>query len=198
MKALARLHAWFERISRGAVWVGGGALLACAVMVSGDVIMRKIFSITMSGSDEVTGYVFAVATTWAYSYCLIHRSHVRIDALYNLLPSWLQSVLDAFGLMLLLFYMVYLTNKSLTVFLTSWRRDSVSITTLAVHLWIPQLLWVAGLCWFVLTLTFMLLYVLLSLVLRKFSTVHKLAGTMSAVETISEETHGMDAAGGGR
>jgi TRAP-type C4-dicarboxylate transport system permease small subunit len=193
MRFLAQLHAWLERISRVAVWIGGGALLLCAIMVSGDVIMRKLFSITMSGSDEISGYAFAAATTWAYSYCLLHRSHVRIDALYNLLPVWLRALLDALGLALLLFYMAYLTNKAFAVFLTSWRRDSVSITTLSVPLWIPQLLWLTGLCWFVLTLAFLLVYVLLSLALRDVTTVQSVAGAMGAEKQIDEETHGMTA-----
>ncbi len=193
MRIAAQLHAWLERISRVAVWIGGAALLLCAFMVSGDVIMRKLFSITMSGSDEISGYAFAAATTWAYSYCLLHRSHIRIDALYNVLPIWLRALLDALGLALLLFYMTYLTSKAIPVFLTSWRHDSVSITTLSVPLWIPQLLWVAGLCWFVLTLTFLLVYVLLSLALRDVATVQNIAGGMSTEKMIDEETHGMDA-----
>jgi TRAP-type C4-dicarboxylate transport system permease small subunit len=197
VRFLARVHDLFDRLSRAAVWVGGAGLLLCAVMVTVDVIVRKAFSITMSGSDEISGYVFAVATAWAYSYCLLHRAHVRIDALYNLLPLWLRSILDALGLGLLLLYIAYLTHKAIDVFLTSWQRDSVSITTLAVPLWLPQLLWVAGLCWFVVTLAFLLLYVLLSLVMRNFATIQNVAGTMSVVQQIEEETHGMDARSGG-
>ena len=193
MNTFVRLHAWMEKISRAAVWVGGAALLLCAFMVSIDVIMRKLFSITMSGSDEISGYVFAAATAWAYSYCLLHRSHIRIDALYGVLPVWLRSVLDALGLALLLFYMAYLTNKAIDVFVTSWDRDSVSITTLSVPQWIPQLLWVSGLTWFVITLTFLLVYVLVSLVLGDLRTVQDVAGALSAEKKIDEETHGMDA-----
>lgn len=198
MKFFAQLHTWLEHISRFAVWVGGAALLVCAFMVSGDVIMRKLFSITMSGSDEISGYAFAAATAWAYSYCLLHRSHIRIDALYGVLPVWLRSVLDALGLALLLFYMTYLTSKAVDVFLTSWERDSVSITTLSVPQWIPQLLWLSGLCWFVVTLAFLLVYVLVSLLLGKVDTVQEIAGAMSAEKKIDEETHGMDAMRGTR
>lgn len=193
MKIFVRLHALLEKISRVAVWIGGAALLVCAFMVSVDVIMRKLFSITMSGSDEISGYAFAAATAWAYSYCLLHRSHIRIDAVYGVLPIWLRSILDALGLALLLFYMAYLTNKATDVFLTSWTHDSVSITTLSVPQWIPQLLWVSGLCWFVITLAFMLVYVLVSLLLGDVTTVQNVAGAMSADKKIDEETHGMDA-----
>lgn len=193
MKVFAQLYAWLERVSRVAVWIGGGALLVCAFMVSIDVIMRKLFSITMSGSDEISGYAFAAATAWAYSYALLHRSHIRIDAFYGMLPVWLRSILDALGLALLLYYMGYLTNKAVDVFLTSWEQDSVSITTLSVPQWIPQLLWVSGLCWFVITLAFLLIYVLVSLLLRDLTTVQNVAGALSAEKKIDEETHGMDA-----
>ena len=198
LNVFIRLHSLLEQISRIAVWIGGAALLICAFMVTGDVILRKFLSITMSGSDEISGYVFAAGTTWAYSFCLLHRSNVRIDALYNFLPIWSRAVLDAVGLLLLLGYMTYLTNKSIDVFVTSWQRDSVSITTLATPLWIPQLMWVAGLCWFVLTLSFLLVYVIVSLFLRDVVTVQKIAGAMSAEELLDEETHGMDTTRRGR
>ncbi|MGD8478427.1 MAG: TRAP transporter small permease [Burkholderiales bacterium] len=190
---LSRIHALLEKISRVAVWIGGGALLLCAFMVSIDVIMRKMFSITMSGSDEISGYVFAAATAWAYSYCLLHRSHIRIDALYGVLPTWLRSILDAIGLALLLFYMTYLTGKAIDVLKTSWTHDSVSITTLSFPQWIPQLLWVSGLCWFVVTLAFLLVYVLVSIARGDLSTEQDIAGAMSVDKQIDEETHGMDA-----
>ena len=193
MKVFVCIHALLERIARVAVWVGGAALLLCAFMVSVDVIMRKLFSMTMSGSDEISGYAFAAATAWAYSYALLHRSHIRIDALYGVLPVWLRSILDALGLALLLFYMAYLTNKALDVFLTSWEHDSVSITTLSVPQWIPQLLWLSGLCWFVITLAFLLVYVLVSLLLGDLTTVQNVAGALSAEKKIDEETQGMDA-----
>ena len=80
-----RIHKGLFKTSQVAVWVGGAALMLSAIMVTLDVIARKIFSITISGSDEISGYVFAAATTWAYSYCLLTRSNIRIDALYNLL-----------------------------------------------------------------------------------------------------------------
>jgi len=193
VKFFVRIHAWFEKVSRVAVWIGGAALLLCAFMVSIDVVMRKLFSITMSGSDEISGYAFAAATAWAYSYTLLHRSHIRIDAIYGVLPVWLRSVLDAIGLALLLYYMGYLTNKAIDVFLTSWEHDSVSITTLSVPQWVPQLLWLGGLCWFVITLAFLLVYVLVSLLLRDVATVQNVAGALSAEKKIDEETQGMDA-----
>lgn len=193
MGIFARIHRLLEQISRMAVWVGGAALLLSALMVTVDVFMRKLFSITMSGSDEISGYVFAVATTWAYSYCLLHRSNVRIDALYNFLPRASRALLDIIGITLLLIYMGYLTDKAWDVFLTSWQQDSVSITTLATPLWIPQLLWVLGLSFFVFTLVFVLLYIVVSALRGDLNNVQKVAGALSVEDEIAEGTQGMAA-----
>jgi len=192
MNALDSIHRLLKTISNWAVWVAGAALLLCAFMVTIDVIFRKLFSMTMSGSDEVSGYVFAAATTWAYSYCLLNRSNVRIDVLYNFLPLKIRALLDILGLALLLFYMGFLTRKAFDVFWTSWTGNSISNTTLLTPLWIPQLAWFLGLALFVITLSFLLLYTIVSLIRGEPERVQRVAGAMSAQEEIDKETHGLD------
>ncbi len=192
MHTLDAIHRFLKSISLWAVWMAGLAMLLSAIMVTIDVLCRKFFSVTMSGSDEVSGYVFAIGTTWAYSYCLLNRSNVRIDALYNFLPVGVRAVLDVVGVALLLFYMSYLTRKAFDVFWTSWTGNSVSSTTLLTPLWIPQLLWFLGLFLFVITLSFVLLYTLVGLIRRDPALVQRIAGAMSAEEEIVQETHGLD------
>ena len=60
---LAMIHQKLEIVSRYAVWAGGAALMAAAFMVTVDVLCRKFIGITMSGSDEYSGYVFSATTT---------------------------------------------------------------------------------------------------------------------------------------
>jgi len=186
------VHRVLTRISLWAVWAAGLALLLSAIMVTIDVFCRKFFSVTMSGSDEISGYVFAAGTTWAYSYCLLNRSNVRIDALYSFLSVRVRAVLDVIGIALLLYYMSYLTRKAFDVFWTSWTGNSISNTTLLTPLWIPQLMWFLGLLLFVITLSFMLLYTFVALIRGNAALVQKLAGAMSAEEEIVQETHGLD------
>ena len=189
---LAVVHARLERISQYAVWAGGAALLAAALMVTIDVLARKIFGVTMSGSDEYSGYVFSATTTWAYSYCLLHRSNVRIDAIYNLLPRPMTAILDVMGLALLLYFMTIMTYYAFVSFINSWVNNSVSITTLGTPQWIPQLFWVAGLTLFFVTLIFVLVYALVSLLQRNWDLVARLAGVPSIAELVEEETHGTE------
>ena len=198
MRFFESVHGWLETLSRVAVWVGGASLMLAAIMVTVDVICRKFLGVTMSGSDEISGYVFAASTTWAYSYCLLHRANVRIDAAYNYFPVWLRALLDVVGLALLLAFMAYLTDKAIDVFVTSWQRNSVSITTLATPQWIPQLAWVTGLVMFVITGTFLLAYALVSLLRGDVATVQRVAGAMNVEEEIAEGTQGMEVAKRGR
>jgi TRAP-type C4-dicarboxylate transport system permease small subunit len=194
MRLFELVHGWLSRLSLVAVWIGGAALLLAAVMVSVDVLCRKFLGVTMSGSDEISGYVFAASTTWAYAYCLINRSNVRIDAAYNFMPVWLRAILDVIGLALLLGFMAYLTDKAIDVFVTSWDRNSVSITTLATPQWIPQLAWVTGLVLFCFTAAFVLLYALVALMRGDVARVQRIAGAMNVEEEIATETHGLDVA----
>lgn len=192
MQAFATIHAVLDRLSRIAVWIGGAALLLAAFMVTIDVFSRKLFSVTMSGADEITGYVFAAATTWAYSYCIIHRANIRIDAFYNFLPMAFRAVLDILGLALLLLFMGMLTYSATEVLMTSFVQNSRSVTTLSIPLWIPQAFWVAGLIMFVITATFILIYALTALLRGDPQTVQAIAGTLSIEEEIGEETRGLD------
>lgn len=192
LQAFASIHVALEKLARVAVWLGGIALLLSAVIVTLDVLSRKIFSVTMSGSDEISGYVFAASTTMAYSYCVIHRANIRIDAFYNFLPLWMRSILDIVGLGLLLLFMGMLTSSAILVLQTSWIQNSMSVTTLGIPLWIPQSFWVAGLVLFVITAGFLLLYAIVALCKGDTMLVKSIVGTMSVEEEISEETKGMD------
>ena len=183
------LHGKLQSVSRVAVWCGGLALMLSAFMVTGDVIFRKLFGITISGSDEITGYVFAASTTWAYSYCLFTRSNIRIDAFYNLLSVKPKALLDLLGLVLLLYYIFLLTFSAIEMFVENIKFNSSAQTTLATPLWIPQIFWVSGLCFFVISLSFLTIYGFTALFRRDWATIGRIAGVKSVQEEIVEETH---------
>lgn len=194
----AKVHEILERISRFAVWVGGASLLIAAIIVFFDVLSRRFLGWTMSGSDEISGYVFAASTTWAYSYCLLHRSNVRIDALYNILPRPVTGILDVIGVSLLLYYMSIMTWYAWDATYESFVNNSVSITTLATPQWIPQSFWFVGLALFLVTLVFVTLYSLVALAQRNWDLLNKIAGVPSIADTIEEETHGVGVVLAGR
>ena len=194
---LETVHRAFRHIARVAVWIGGAALLAAAILVTVDVLCRKFLNVTMSGADEISGYVFAAGTTWAYSFCLLHRANIRIDAFYNLLPRPVCAVLDVFGVGLLLVYNSELARRAWDAFTESWDKNSVSITTLGTPQWIPQLFWASGLVFFQIVLVFTFAYSLLALLRRDLALVRRIAGVPTVAEEIVSETRGIDLGGDG-
>jgi TRAP-type mannitol/chloroaromatic compound transport system permease small subunit len=196
-----QIYRVLDRVSLWAVWLGGLSLLIAAVIIVIEVIGRKIGGVEVlgmtlpafrvPGSDEYSGYIFGGATVWAYSYCLIHRSHIRIDALYNVFPQRVRAVLDVIGLALLGVYITYLTERAWVVFLSTLEKGSRAATPQQTPLWLPQLVWVTGLTFFCFVTLFLFIYTLLCLVTGRTAQVQKLAGTMSVQEEVESETKGV-------
>lgn len=201
MELLERTYKGLERVSLWAVWAGGLSLLLAAIMIVIEIVGRKIGgtelfgvatpSFRVPGSDEYSGYIFAGATAWAYAYCLIHRSHIRIDALYNLFPQKVRAVLDVIGLALLGIYILYLTERAWVVFLGTLDKGSKAATPQQTPLWLPQSVWVTGLTFFAVVTIFIFIYSLACLLTGRAAQVQRLAGTMSVQEEVEEETRGV-------
>lgn len=177
--------------SRVAVWVGGTMMLAAAVMVTVDVIARKFFGASLAGSDEISGYLFAISTAFAFPYALLQKANVRIDVGYAMLPRFSRAVLDVFGLALLTVFALVVTWRALLMVSVTWANNSHSITPLHTPLIIPQGLWVLGWCLFCLTLLYVLGGMIWALLRGNLDQLHKLGGALSMEEEISEETSGI-------
>lgn len=179
------------RLSRYAAWVGGGMMLLAAVMVTGDVLSRRIMGITMSGSDEISGYLFAIATALAMPFALLSRANVRIDAVYNLTPSWARYAMDLFGLILLAVFSGLVTWRAALTVEVTWENGSRAITPLQTPLIVPQSMWLAGWVLFCLCLALMVWGMLRAGLRRDLIGARKLAGVQSVDEEVSEETAGL-------
>jgi len=186
---MQRLYGAIERAARVSVWVSGFALLGVALLVSVDVISRKWFGATLAGSDEISGYVLACASAWAYSHCLLKRGHIRIDVGYNLAGIRLRCLFDIVGVLLLLTFMAFFTRRAVGVLAESLSHGAVSNTSLLTPLWIPQSVWVGGLIFFTLTLIVVALRSILLFARRDYGRIHDIAGIPSVAEEIGAEIH---------
>ncbi|WP_116599072.1 TRAP transporter small permease subunit [Primorskyibacter marinus] len=179
------------RLSLFAVWIGGSMMVLAAVMVSVDVLARKILGVTLGGSDEISGYLFAIATAFAFPYAVMHRANVRIDVIYMRLPVAIRGALDIFGLALLTGFAGIVTWRALAMVTVTWKNDSHSITPLHTPLILPQGIWVLGWCLFCLTLVFLLGGLVAAWFRRDWAGVQNLGGALSMEEEIDDETKGV-------
>lgn len=176
-----------HQLSRWAIWVAGSLTLLSALYITLDVIVRGFTPFSLGGSDELSGYAFAISISWALAFATLQRANIRIDALYQLLPTRICALLDWIALVGLAIFIVYMTRYASDVALTSWMRGSTANTTLGTPLWIPQTLWVIGLVWFSIVLVLMLLRASLALITGDLVTAKELTGMRSTEEEASEE-----------
>lgn len=174
-------------LSLGAAWFGGAITLASVLLICFDVIVRKFFGFTTGGADELSGYAFAISTSWSLAFVALHRGNVRVDALYQVFPARISAVLDWLSLVALGVFMVFLTYYASFVVDTSWVQNSAANTPLATPLWIPQGLWFLGLVWMCLVLALMLMRASVALVTGDITTIKDLCGVRSAEEEAQEE-----------
>lgn len=181
--------AGWRTASRWASRAAGAVVLASAVLVAVDVIARKVFSHSLGGSDELSGYALAIASSWGCAAVLLSRGNVRIDVLYQHLGARLRAALDIVNLVALGSFVALLLRHGWSVVEASWSMDAVSNTPLQTPLWIPQGLWLAGLAFLGATLLALLVRAVAALLRGDLAEVNRLAGARTAEEEAAEEGH---------
>ena len=184
---LGRLLNGATTLSRIAIWVAGCLTLLSALYITADVICRKFFNSPLDGSDELSGYAFAISVSWALSFATLERANIRIDAIYQHLPSRIAAILDWVSLVVLAVFIVFLTRYAAQVAGMSWDHQSAANTLLGTPLWIPQTLWVLGFIWLCIVLALMLVRASLALVTGDIKTVRALCGIRTSKEEATEE-----------
>jgi len=191
---MLRIISAVRLLSRFGTWCAGALVLLAAIAITIDVVVRKLFSITLaSGSlSELSGYALALAVSWSAALTLIDRAHVRIDTLQTLLGPRARSALDALSLLLFGGAFALLAVKAWQVALRSMELGSTSMTPLATPVAIPQTLWALGWSVTVLAAALLSAAVLRSLLRGDLQTVQRLAGSRSVEEDLADhrEEHG--------
>lgn len=185
-----------ENLMTWASWIAGSMLFGSAVLIAVEVTLRKGFSISMGGADEISSYAMAISCSWAFGFALFRKAHIRVDVLYVRMPKSVRYVLDILSLVFFGIYMVVLTYYAYGVLSTTITRHSVANTPLATPLWIPQGLWFIGLCSFTLTILLLLVGTLYFMAKGDFDRALQLTGASTLEEEIEEETAAVAGQGG--
>jgi TRAP-type C4-dicarboxylate transport system permease small subunit len=183
-----KVLAFTEILNRAGVWVGGLLLFLTSGMIAVEVLLRKLFSISMGGADELSSYVLAISCSWAFGFALLRKAHIRIDILYTRLPEKVRSVLDVLSLLTFLVYLTPLVYFAYWVVETSVIRHSKANTPLQTPLWIPQGLWLAGLTVFLFTIIVLLVGTIIRLAKNDVTGAQQLSGPNTLEEEIEEES----------
>jgi TRAP-type C4-dicarboxylate transport system permease small subunit len=176
-----------RRLSHVGLQFGGALILLAALLIGVDVILRKFFSASIGGADELAGYALAIGTSWGLAAALVDRAHIRIDSFYVLLPAGLRFALDVSGVLLLVGFFGLVAWHAFGVVEQSWTSGSRSQSALETPTVIPQLLWWLGLAGFVLIGAALLVLAIGVRQRSGWAAAARLIGTRSAEEEVEDE-----------
>ncbi|MGE6741263.1 TRAP transporter small permease subunit [Allorhizobium pseudoryzae] len=184
---LTSLFGYAEKMTRIAVLASGTLTIASVLLITVDVLLRKFIGWTVGGSDELSGYAFAISTTWSLAYATLQRANVRVDVIYQYLPVRISAVLDWLSLVCLGVFIGFVTYYGYGVVAESISNNSQANTPLGTPLAIPQGLWFAGLVFMCFILALMLIRASVALVTGDIETVKAITGVRSTKEEAEEE-----------
>lgn len=176
-----------ERGSALAAMAGGWMILAAAALVTADVVLRKLATVTVGGADELSGYALAIGSTWSFAFVMLNRGNVRIDALYQHLPRRVVAVCDLLAVLALLAFASLVAWHGWGVMSYAWTIGSRSNTSLAVPLAVPLALWWTGYAWFVACGILLLARSVMALAAGDLAAVNRLIGARSVQEEAADE-----------
>lgn len=182
-----------HRATRWCTWFGGALILLAAFLIGIDVVLRKFFSTSIGGADELAGYALAIATAWSLAAALLARAHIRIDSLYGLLPLRLRLLLDFLGLALFIGYFGLIARHGWNVVLQSWHAGSRSQSALQIPTVIPQAIWILGLALFVIIGVLLFAHALRLVLRGRSGEATRAVSTRSTQEDVAEEVRDVEA-----
>ena len=178
-------------VARVFAWIGGAMIMVAALVVSTEVICRKLFAFPFSGSDEIGAYLFAIGTSWSMAFVLVTRGHVRIDALYGGFSPKVRAVFDLVALAGLAILVVALADRSWELVsdnLSGWNRSN---TPLRIPLPYAQLPWFFGFVLFLLSLAVACLRAVTAFARGDYAKVAATVGVPSQDEEVKGELEGL-------
>ena len=142
MQGLGKLGRLLDRVFTWAGHLSGWLFLILAFFVTYDVIARKwgvyLRLPTTRVTDEISGYILALAATWGLAYTLRTDAHVRIDVLLPYLSDRWRAVADCLALILMGCFAGLISWKIWVLVLDSFESGIRSSTYLLTPQWIPE------------------------------------------------------------
>lgn len=181
MRTLAR---GMDRAYLAMGYVCGFELLMLGLFITYQVIARKIGLVMAPGMDLMSGYVLAMASTWAFSYALRSGSHVRIDILLPFMGKRTRACADWVALGSILFFTSITAWKTWVMVLKSNEIGAVTNTYPLTPLWIPQTVVAIGFTMLGVTALHMMIHMLAE---GSLPFVHKRMGGTESYQVVTHE-----------
>ena len=138
-------------------WVCGLELLLLGFFITYQVIARKLLWVMAPATDVMSGYVLAMAATWAFSYSLRSGSHVRIDVLLPYMSKNIRAIADWLAVLAVAFFAYITAWKMWANVVDNYHRGVVTNDYPLTPLFIPKIVVALGFSLLVITAVQMML-----------------------------------------
>jgi TRAP-type mannitol/chloroaromatic compound transport system permease small subunit len=132
----------FDLLFMGTGYLAGALYGLLAFFVTYDVLARKWGSYlglpTTRVTDEISGYMLALAATWGFAFALRTDAHVRVDVMFPYMGRRLKAAMDFIALVLMALFAAIISWKIWVLVLDSMESGIKSSTYLLTPLYIPQ------------------------------------------------------------
>ncbi len=172
-----------KRLNWGVAMLIGLMLLACAAFVLTEIVIRKLGS-SLGGTDEISGYVMAIATSWGMAFTLLELGHVRIDFLRTRAKAGIRALFDIFSMVVLSVTVTLIAFRSWPVVERSLANESRANTPLETPLALVQIPWFLGWVWFAIVAWLTLVAALMLILRGDFGAAEKAIGAFGEEEVI--------------
>lgn len=143
--SLTRTPALARAVDLVFTWPGylaGALYILLAFFVTYDVLARKWGSDvglpTTRVTDEISGYMLALAATWGSAFTLRTGAHVRVDVVFPYLAGRVRRAVDVLAQVLMAAFASLISWKIWSLVADSLENDMRSSTYLLTPLYIPQ------------------------------------------------------------
>lgn len=118
--------------------IAGWVYVACAMMITFDIIARNFFGFSSKATVELSGYALGLGISWGLAGAFVARMHVRVDMLLEKLPRSPRAWLHLLALLLLLGFLGVVAYGVIYLVNDSWEFDAHDLSALQIPLWVPQ------------------------------------------------------------
>ena len=127
------------------VWCAGGSLIVMSFVVTAEALLRKYAGFSIGNVNEISAYVFAISSAWAFGWALLQGAHIRITALQGQFGRTGRAVLDLLAWFAFLVVFIVIAYRACDLAWESYVSGARAPTTTRTLLFIPQGLWALGL-----------------------------------------------------
>lgn len=175
-----------ERAVDATALIAGYALLGLALLMTVEIIGRKLFNWSLQGVDELGGYALALAAGLGFAPAALARSHTRVDLLLKYLRPALRGLAHVLAYVLLAGVAVFLAWYGWRSLQDTLLFGSVANSPLQTPLWIPQSLFLLGLLTFVAITAIMAVRIVRLWLAGRYEVIDREFGSLSVAEEIEE------------